>query len=113
MEMQIANLFKKAITIPEPDKYPNFNNVEEWMNKKVEYFAATNPNEMYKLFCPSCGDYLPALIVVGTSEKTLKTFLEQYREIKKRYPEMVKLAKANFNEYAYYRVGDPTDFPAD
>lgn len=111
----MRNLFnkilQKKLEIPEPSKYPDFNNIVEWINEKVVYHEHKFPDHMDSLFNPSSGNYLPLLISVGTSSENFKKNIETYRELKSKYPEATKKAKAGFLEYSYYRSGDPLDYP--
>lgn len=104
---------KQEIEIPTPEKWPNFNNIVEWMDHKVSYYEQKYPNEMDRLFNPSSGDYIPQLVHVGTSNERFKENIAHYRAIKEKYPEAVLKAKAEFLHYAYYRDGDPLDYPKD
>ena len=111
MKSFFDKLLKPKIEVPEPSRYPEFNNITEWMDSKVAYYEYKYPDKMDNLFCPSSGDYLPLSIIVGTSEKRFQENIGHYRELKKRYPEAVEKAKAGFLEYAYYRGGAPEDYP--
>lgn len=115
----MKNLFNKLKTkfipdpIPVPDRWPNFNNIDEWMEEQVDYYSKVYPNNMDRLFDPSSGDYMAKNVSVGTSHKSLMEHIEHYREIKSRYPEAVEKARKNFLYYSYYREGDPEDYPKD
>ena len=93
-----------------PPKFPEFNNVPEWMEDTVAYWAAERPEKMWMLFCPSSGDYLPLTIAAGTGERLFKENIQLYRNIKSRYPDAVATAKKNYTEYSRSLVGDNDDF---
>lgn len=111
MKNLFNKLLNKKLEVPEPSRYPDFNNIVEWMDQKVAYHEYKYPDKMDSLFNPSCGDYLPLLISVGTSNDRFRKNLDYYREIKNKYPEAVAKAKAEFLEYSYYPEGDPLDYP--
>lgn len=112
MKSFFDKLLKPKIEVPEPSRYPNFNNITEWMDNKVAYYEHKYPDSMERLFDPSSGDYLPLGVIVGTSEIKFKENIEYYREIKKRYPEAVEKVKTTFVEHTYYRGGAPEDYPS-
>lgn len=103
-------LLKPKIEIPAPEPHPNFTNIPEWMEQKVAYFEHKYPEDMQLLFNPSCKDYLPLTITSGTSLNYFKEHIELYREIKKRYPEAVALAKKQYTTYSYFPDGDKEDY---
>lgn len=109
--MKIFNLFKKTIQLPAPIQYPN-DNIPDWMEKKIAYFIQEYPiDALSDLFNPSCGDYIPKMIAVGSSTMEFEKNKELYRDIKKRYPEAVALAKEGFRTWSYYPYGDKEDYP--
>lgn len=107
----LNKLLQPKIEIPPPERYPNFNNIVEWMDSKVAYYEYKYPDSMDNLFNPSSGDYLPLGIIVGASEKQFKENIAYYRELKSKYPEAVAKAKSEFLTYSYYRGGAPEDYP--
>lgn len=111
MKSLLNKFLNKKLEVPEPARYPDFNNIVEWMEQKVAYHEYKYPDKMDSLFNPSSGDYLPLLISVGTSNERFKKNIEYYRKIKSKYPEVCEKAKAGFLTYSYYREGDPLDYP--
>lgn len=103
-------LFKKKEKIV-PTSYPGFDvDLKEWMEEMVSYWEKTKPEKMYKLFCPSFGDYLPGRIQVSLSYDIFMKHIEDYREIKKRYPEVVKKAEKEYCSWSKFICGDPLDY---
>lgn len=113
MKNLLNKLLNKKLEIPPPSRYPEFNNIVEWMDQKVAYYEYKYPDKMDSLFNPSSGDYLPLLISVGTNNERFKQHLYYYREIKSKYPEACEKAKKGFLEYSYYPEGDSLDYPKD
>ena len=54
-EKFIKQVFTKKIEIPEPSRYPSFNNIVDWMDKKVAYHEYKYSDNMDSLFNPSSG----------------------------------------------------------
>lgn len=112
--MKFSDLWKTSTTkieVPEPSRFPKFGKTKEWMDEKIAYYQFKYPEQMDNLFNPSSGDYIPINIFSGLGHTELQKSLPYYRELKKQYPEAVKKAKENFLPYAYYREGDPEDYP--
>jgi hypothetical protein len=114
----MKNFFKNMLSskqieplLPAPERFPSFNNVTEWMDQKVAYYAQQHPEKMDNLFNPSSGDYIPRTITAGTSERYFKDNIEHYRDIKKQYPEAVENAKKNYLHYMKSTVGAKEDYP--
>lgn len=99
------------IVLTPPAKFPNWENVPQWMTDTVDYWAKAQPQHMHMLFNPSSGDYIPLKIVCGTGKTLFRQNLELYRELKDKYHEAVAEAKKNFLDYSYSWVGDERDFP--
>jgi hypothetical protein len=105
---------QEAITEPTKlsiERFPSSDKANDWMSKKVAYWAKNKPNELHNLFDPSSGDYMPLDVHVGSSWK--KEHLDHYRNIKKQYPDAVKKAKDStqkYSSYGYSSVGDRADF---
>lgn len=112
MKNLLKKLLQKKLEIPEPSRYPNSQNIVEWMDEKIAYHAYKFPDNMDSLFNPSSGDYIPLLIAVGASTEEFKKHIQHYRDVKSQYPEAVIKGKEGFLEYSYFRSGDPLDYPA-
>lgn len=110
MKNFLNKLLKPKIEVPVPALYPDFTNIPEWIEQKTAYFEHKYPDDMQLLFNPSSRDYLPRTITSGTSSQYFKDNIDFYREIKKRYPEAVKLAKNNYNTNCYFPGGDQQDY---
>lgn len=111
MKNMLNKFLKPKLEIPVPAQYPDFDNVVEWMDAKVEYYAKKNPNGMHVLFDPSRADYLPLTITSATSNEIFRENIEHYRQIKAKYPEAVALAKKNYTKMSYFPGGDREDYP--
>jgi hypothetical protein len=102
---------KKKEKVDAPERYPSKNKETEWMDKKVSYFASVYPNDLYRLFDPSSGDYLPASVHAGSAWNS--KIQDYYRKIKRQYPIEVQKAKKEYHKAKHLSssmVGDPEDF---
>lgn len=111
----LKNLFRKKVVLPPPSRYPEQNNVHEWMEEKVRYFEVMRPELMHTLFDPTWGDYLPLTIHVATSLETFRTdHIEKYREIRDRYPQHrpdKNRTHPRNSMWTYYPAGPEEDYP--
>jgi hypothetical protein len=100
---------KPSLNLP---SWPDSNSANEWMAKKVAYYAQHDPENLPILFSPATGDYLPISVHTGSSWKP--EHLKFYRELKKKYPDAVKKAKDITTGIAgtvsLSKVGDSEDF---
>jgi hypothetical protein len=107
----LKNLFRKKVVLPYPDRYPDPNRVDAWMEEKAHYFEVMQPELLHTLFDPSCGDYLPRAVHVATSLANFRdNHLEKYREIRSRYPEHV-CKKDPSSYWIFYPDGPAEDYP--
>lgn len=108
----IAKLFApKAVVVPAPARFPSFDNIPAWMEEKVAYFAATCPDKLFYLFCPSMGDYLPLTVTAGASQERFFNHVETYKALKAKYPEAAKEAKENVRDWSIFNGGPREDYP--
>lgn len=107
----LMSLFYKAPKIPEPPRYPNRNEIEEWMIWKVKYFKAEHPDELWYLFCPSMADYLPLAIHTSFSRAVFQQHIICYNELKIQNPEAVVEALKHVVGYSIYNGGPNEDYP--
>lgn len=97
--------------LPFPGNYPNSGNVPEWMEQTAKHWEASHPEEMFKLFCPSFGDYLPQKVAAGASSDAFRKNVEVYRALKAKYPAAVEEAKRRFCEHSLSAAGPSEDYP--
>ena len=105
------NFFKFKQPVPPPippGRFPKRENVVQWMEEKIEYYEKVHPENLYRLFSPSSGDYLPVSVICSSSEEWFNKHREEYRRLRDKYPQAVKEARENFQKHSYY-VGGPRE----
>lgn len=101
---------KKPVAVPRPDHYPRLHAVNEWMEQVVEFRKKWRPDDLWMLFCPSSGDYIPMRVIAGTSELTFKAHEKHYIKLRDSNPEAASKAKRNYLEYSYFSGGPSDDY---
>jgi len=88
--------------------YPGFNNADQWMIDKVAEWKQKYPTELWKLFSPDFGDYLPLSIHVGLSHEAFFTkHHDTYNKLKAENPEAVAEARKKLFRGMYTYSGGP------
>lgn len=110
----LAKLFAPkpvVIPVPAPDRFPGFDNIESWMEEKAAYLAATSPENLYFLFCPSMADYLPLNVTAASSQERFFNHIDAYNALKAKYPEAAKKGKENVRDWSIFNGGPRADYP--
>jgi hypothetical protein len=102
---------KEKPKLLEPSRYPNRQHVDQWMTDLVEYYKSEFPKDVWRLFCPSVADYIPARVHAGLSREIMSKHLETYRELKLQNPDAVKEALKHVSGHSIYNGGPNEDYP--
>lgn len=103
--------FKQKAEPQKPPRFPDRNDIDGWMTQQVEYYKQAHPDSVWRLFCPSMGDYLPQAVHAGVSREAFAQHINTYRDLKHQNPEAVKKALSQVVDYNIYRHGPSEDYP--
>jgi len=101
---------KSAPKVQDPLRYPERDNIDEWMRSKVDAWKSNRPDRLWMLFCPSFADYLPLNVRSATSLETFKQHLPAYEQLKKENPDAVAEAKKHYTPHNVYPGGPHSDY---
>ena len=105
-----ALIFGKVSPPPEYPRWPQRDGTEIWMRGKIAHYRKHHPNDAFRLFDLSCGDYLPTAVHVAGNFGPPE--LAVYRRLKAENPDLVEQARRSTGHLlSRSRINDPEDLP--
>lgn len=102
---------KKAISIECP-RWPKPGEANAWMAGKVALYRTHFPDEAYRLFDISSGDYLPKSVHVAGNFGAEE--LAEYRRLKTLNADLVEQARqSDGHRFSRSLIYDPEDWPSE
>jgi hypothetical protein len=103
-------IFGKFSSPPEYPRWPPRGEVESWMRGKIAHYRVHHPDDAFRLFDLSCGDYLPTAVHVAGDFGPAE--LAVYRKLKAENPDLVDQARRSTGHlYSRSTINDPEDWP--